>query len=256
MLIEPWMMEQRWRDMGGEICGSCMECVGTEFDLVKKLGQDKADEVFANHWDTFITQEDVKLVKQYNLNSVRIPIGFWIIEETVNRDNEYYPRGGLDKLRRMCGWLADEGITVLLDLHAAPGGSTQTNAFAGRCVDPPQFWGNEDNMSRHIAAAKKLTELVHAEPEHFRTVWGLEALNEPPQDGSQTPGYMDFMTNFAKAVRDAEASAKIAEKDRLQTVFMDLRYVILPELIDQALTHVQLAVAEQCWKPSVRCKWR
>ena len=73
--------------MGGEICGNCMECVGTEYDLVKKLGQEEADRVFENHWQTFITKEDVDLMVKYNLNSVRIPIGFWIIEETVN-DNE------------------------------------------------------------------------------------------------------------------------------------------------------------------------
>ncbi|KAH7096735.1 glycoside hydrolase superfamily [Auriculariales sp. MPI-PUGE-AT-0066] len=200
---------------------SCFDGVCTEFDLVKKLGQDAADTAFGKHWDSFITKDDVDLIKQYNLNSVRIPLGFWIIEETVNRDNEYYPRGGLEKLRQMCGWFADAGITVLLDLHAAPGGSTATNAFAGRCVDPPQFWGNQDNMSRHLAAAKKLTELVHQEPEHFRTVWGLEMLNEPPQNGAAAPGYAQLMKDFVSTVRGAEASLGVEEQNRIQTVFMD-----------------------------------
>lgn len=123
--------------MGGEICDSCTQCVNTEFDLVKKLGQEEADKTFAKHWETFITKDDVDLMVKYNLNSVRIPIGFWIIEETVNAD-ETYPRGGLDYLRNAAKWFKDAGMTVLLDLHAAPGGAASTNSFAGRCVDPPQ----------------------------------------------------------------------------------------------------------------------
>jgi len=130
----------------------------------------------------------------------------------------------LDYLRTLSGWFADAGISVLLDMHAAPGGSTRTNSFAGRCVDPPQFWGNEDNVSRHIKAAAKLTEYVHNEPEHFRTVWGLEALNEPPQKGDETPGYMDFMTNFVKGVRAVEKDLGVSENNSLQTVFMDVNW--------------------------------
>lgn len=39
---------------------------------------------------------------------VRIPLGFWIIESTVNSD-EHYPQGGLDYL---VGHNADVRITV------------------------------------------------------------------------------------------------------------------------------------------------
>ncbi|KZV96513.1 glycoside hydrolase [Exidia glandulosa HHB12029] len=223
-LIEPYMMEGEWQEMGGELCGNCMECANTEFDLVKKLGQEQADQVFAKHWETFITKDDVDLMVKYNLNSVRIPIGFWIIEETVNRDNEYYPKGGLDHLRKACKWFNDAGITVLLDLHAAPGGSTRTNSFAGRCVDPPQFWGNEDNVSRHLKASAELTRLIHSEPENFGSVWGLEALNEPPQNGDETPGYMDFMTGFVKAVRDVETELNVSKDNAISTVFMDISW--------------------------------
>lgn len=222
-LIEPYMMEDEWSKMGGDNCGSCMDCVGTEWDLVKKLGQDAADSTFKQHWETFITKDDVDLMVKYNLNSVRIPLGFWIIEDTVN-DNEYYPRGGLDHLRTACKWFKDAGITVLLDFHAAPGGSTGTNSFAGRCVSPPQFWGNQDNVNRHLKAAAEMTKIVHSEPDNFGSVWGIEALNEPPQNGNETPGYMDFMTAFVKTVRDTEASLNIPKEEQLTTVFMDMSW--------------------------------
>ena len=44
-----------------------------EFSLTQKLGQDEANRVFAQHWGTFITQDDVNLMAQYGINSVRSP---------------------------------------------------------------------------------------------------------------------------------------------------------------------------------------
>lgn len=43
-----------------------------EFALTRKLGQSQANGVFANHWNTWITQDDVNLMKQYGINSVSI----------------------------------------------------------------------------------------------------------------------------------------------------------------------------------------
>lgn len=106
---------------------------------------------------------------------VRIPIGFWIIEDQVHGD-EHYPQGGLDSLRAGSKMLKDAGISILLDLHAAPGAQTASNPFAGRCLAQPQFW-QQDNFDRMNNAAAKLTEYIHAEPDNFGSVWGLQALN-------------------------------------------------------------------------------
>ena len=56
-----------------------------EFSLTAKLGQDQANAVFAKHWETFIDQAEVNLMVQYGINSVRIPIGFWIIEGELSQ---------------------------------------------------------------------------------------------------------------------------------------------------------------------------
>lgn len=49
-------------------------------------------------WQSWLTQADVDEIKSYGLNSVRIPLGFWLIEEIVDRKTEKYARGGLDEL--------------------------------------------------------------------------------------------------------------------------------------------------------------
>ena len=71
------MLPNEWVRMGGETCflnGSCADCVASEFDLVKKLGQEKADAVFQEHWETWFAESDVNAIAGAGLNTVRIPV--------------------------------------------------------------------------------------------------------------------------------------------------------------------------------------
>ncbi|KAH7091868.1 glycoside hydrolase, partial [Auriculariales sp. MPI-PUGE-AT-0066] len=218
LLFEPYTSSERiyvarWHDMGGDwLCGDCTTCVNDEFSLTRKLGQTQANSAF----------DDVNLIKSYGLNSVRIPVGFWIIESTVNSD-EFYPRGGLNQLRRGCAMLRNAGISVLIDLHGAPGAQVARNAFAGRCVANAGFW-TQANFNRMNAAAAELTRVIHNEPANFGSVWGLQALNEPPTNGNETPGYYQFMQGFVSAVRGVENSLGVTEANRVSTVFMDISW--------------------------------
>jgi len=77
LVLEPWMLPNGWAAMGGDLCflnSSCANCAASEFDLVKKLGQEKADDVFNKHWETWFTEDDVKAIAQAGLNTVRIPV--------------------------------------------------------------------------------------------------------------------------------------------------------------------------------------
>ena len=69
-VFEPWIASDIWNNM----CGSDSK---SEFDCVSKLGQDKADSAFQNHWKTWYTQDDFNQMASYGLNTVRIPVGYW-----------------------------------------------------------------------------------------------------------------------------------------------------------------------------------
>ena len=71
------MAPDEWLRMGGETCyqnGSCADCAASEFDLVRKIGQEKADEVFSEHWETWFSATDVQNLVDAGLNTVRIPV--------------------------------------------------------------------------------------------------------------------------------------------------------------------------------------
>ena len=72
-IVEPWMASDEWANMG---CGSAK----SEFDCVSALGQDTANSRFAQHWSSWITQGDINQMISYGLNTIRIPVGYWIWE--------------------------------------------------------------------------------------------------------------------------------------------------------------------------------
>ncbi|KAL4065700.1 glycoside hydrolase family 5 protein [Scleroderma yunnanense] len=201
LLLEPWMLPKEWQEMGGQICDDCTQCIESEFALAKAY-PDTVDGVFAQHWDTWFTQNDVNTLKDAGINTVRLPLGFWIVEGLVNRAVEHYPRGGLQYLRRGLGWLRDAGIRVILDHHALPGVQTPGQMFTGNCTDDVQFY-TPYNYGRALVWTAVMTTLSHLDP-NFSSVFSIEAVNEEMMDANDTPGYGDFQKNFVRTVRAVE----------------------------------------------------
>lgn len=125
-VVEPWMMSNTWAQMG------CGDQVKSEFDCVLKLGQAAANNAFKGHWDTWVTQADLQEMISYGINTIRIPVGYWMKEDLVYADSEHFPQGGLTYLTRLCGWASDLGMYIIMDLHAAPGAQQPHNAFTGQ----------------------------------------------------------------------------------------------------------------------------
>lgn len=123
-IIERWMAEDEWRDMG---CGNAQD----EWSCVENLGQENADAAFRRHWDSWITQDDIDQIASLGLNTIRIPVGFWIKEDLV-RDNEHYPRGGLEYLDRVVRQAKNAGLYIIMDLHGAPGSQYPNQQYTGR----------------------------------------------------------------------------------------------------------------------------
>jgi hypothetical protein len=95
----------------------------------------------------------------------------------------------------------------MIDHHALPGVATRASLppawpqqltnycitagqmFAGNCTDQVEFYSSPDdyNYKRAVTWAVVMTYLTHTHPA-FQTVFSIEAVNEPIQDASKTPG--------------------------------------------------------------------
>ncbi|KAJ7460773.1 glycoside hydrolase family 5 protein [Mycena latifolia] len=201
LVLESWMLLQEWVDMGGEINCDCSTCIGSEFAFAQAYPK-TVDKIFAGHWSSWFNQDDVDALVAAGINTVRIPLGYWIVEPLVDRRTEFYPRGGLAQLRRGLQQLQNAGIVAILDHHALPGVQTANQMFTGRCTSDVEFY-TPYNYHRALIWTSVMTALAHVDPA-FASAVAIEAVNEPIMDATQTPDYGEFQKNFVRVVRATE----------------------------------------------------
>ena len=126
------MAGEAWSSLG---CGDTT----SEFDCVSKLGQAQANSAWATHWSTWTTLEDITEMRSYGLNTIRIPVGYWIREDIVYRDSEHFPQGGYNYLEKICCWASDAGMYIIIDLHGAPGAQVAGDADTGQASDTTSY---------------------------------------------------------------------------------------------------------------------
>ncbi|KAK0207375.1 glycoside hydrolase family 5 protein [Armillaria fumosa] len=201
LLLESWMLPEEWARMGGELCDDCTQCISAEFGFSRAY-PDTVDETFNTHWSSWFNQDDVRDLAEAGINTVRIPLGYWIIEALVDRQTEFYPRGGIHHLKRGLKQLKDAGIASILGHHGLPGVQSANHTFTGRCTPEVEFF-TEYNYHRALVWTAVMATLSHLDPD-FSNVFAIEAVNEPTRDATQTPGYGDFQKNFVQVVRTVE----------------------------------------------------
>ncbi|KAM0198993.1 hypothetical protein ACHAPI_003437 [Fusarium lateritium] len=187
------MAEESWKNMG---CSAYND----EWQCVKGIGQAKANAAFKKHWETWITEDDIKQIASLGLNAVRIPVGYWMHEDII-QDGEYWPRGGIWHLDRIVGWCKDHGIYSVPD---------------------PGFYTPE-NYERAYKFLEWMTKRIHTNG-NYTTVGMLEVLNEPVHVPKWKDEAADMIKNYYpnayKRIQAMEGYLKVPAADRLHIQFM------------------------------------
>jgi len=106
------------------------------------------------------------------LNAVRIPLGYWAVDV---QDYEPYVSGQVGRrhiiinavrdvltppqypyLIRAVQWAGELGLSVVIDLHGAPG--SQNGQDNSGLIGPVLFTGNTTNLDRSLGVLRNLTE--------------------------------------------------------------------------------------------------
>eukprot|EP00039_Didymoeca_costata_P024388 m.10163 g.10163 ORF g.10163 m.10163 type:complete len:552 (+) comp4211_c0_seq1:182-1837(+) len=117
-----------------------------------------------NHWAGYIPDKALDTLAQFGTNTVRIPIGYWIMDTPVSGgstmydfgfNHEGFVTGGINYLEAMLVKLKARNIKALIDIHAMPGGSSKCQSYAGWQVNDDGFWQGasppEDNTTAIIS---------------------------------------------------------------------------------------------------------
>jgi glucan 1,3-beta-glucosidase len=74
-----------------------------------------------NHYDTFITEEDIAQIAGAGLNWIRLPIPFWAVGEWSEVGEPFLARTSWKYILRLFRWARKYGLRINLDLHTIPG---------------------------------------------------------------------------------------------------------------------------------------
>ena len=70
-----------------------------------------------DHYDSFIHAEDMKIIKSWGLDHVRVPIDYNLVQ---NKDGSFKEEG-FGYINNAIKWCKDAGINMVLDLHKTCG---------------------------------------------------------------------------------------------------------------------------------------
>lgn len=135
------------------------------------VGEEEARRFWKAYRDRYVTAEDIRFIRQSGFNSVRVPFNYRLF---VSEGEPARLEGvGYELLDRVVGWCKREGLYVILDMHAAPGGQTGDN------IDDswgyPFLFESAEAQDLTVNLWRKLAARYAREP----AVLGYDLLNEP-----------------------------------------------------------------------------
>lgn len=221
LLVEPFISPSLFEAFNGS------DTPVDEYNYCKTLGKDEAKKRLEKHWQTWITQDDIKHIKEWGFNHVRIPVGYWAFETF---DNEPYVSGQLQYLDDALEWASQTGIHAWVDLHGAPGSQ---NGFDNSGERDALRWQEGDNVEKTLKALQKLVDRYAHNP----AVSGIEVLNEPLGPSLDFDKIVDFYEKGYDIIRKKNSDMNVIIHDAFQPNGTFNQYLQPPKYSDVYLDH-------------------
>ncbi|XVF39484.1 hypothetical protein PTKIN_Ptkin01aG0038400 [Pterospermum kingtungense] len=181
-----------------------------EYQVTNGYGPKKAAQVMREHWNTFIVEDDFKFIEENGLNTVRIPVGWWIASDPM--PPLPYVGGSLNALDNAFVWAEKYGLKVIIDLHAAPGSQNGYEHSSSR--DGSIEWGKtQDTLQNTVAAIEFLTSRYVKN----RSLYAVELINEPRAPMVPIERLIKYYKAAYKAVRKHSSTVYVVLSNRLNT---------------------------------------
>lgn len=186
-----------WLMMEGYILGSRSipeKLFRQEFE--KTLGKEAMEDFTRSFRGSFITENDIKLIKEWGANCVRIPFNYRLIEfeDRAFSLNEE----GLRTLDSVVRWCAKHGIYCVLDMHALPG--AQNPDWHSDCLGKPEFFDSDENKERFARMWYFLADRYKGES----AVAAYDIMNEPVIDIGRERELKELYDRVTKEIRSAD----------------------------------------------------
>ena len=161
LVLEKWMQPEFFEGTGAE----------DETWLNRKLNTPENGAAFEAkmkaHRDTYVTKEDFEFIRAHGMNTVRIPVPYFIFGDY----GDYI--GCIEYLDRAFDWAEETGLKILVDLHTSPG--CQNGYDNGGLTGVCKFGQKAEDVEFVLMVLERLAERYAAR----EALFGIEVLNEP-----------------------------------------------------------------------------
>ncbi|WP_213980763.1 cellulase family glycosylhydrolase [Sphingomonas sp. dw_22] len=179
------------------------------------IGEKGADRFYRAWLDNFITKADIDAMARWGFNSVRLPMHYNLFTLPVEKEpvagRDTWIESGFERVDRLLEWTRANGMFLILDLHAAPGGQGNDLPIADRDPSKPSLWDSAENRRKTVALWKRLAGRYADEP----GIGAYDILNEPnwdfdgPVDGhgcksTKNAQLWDFYRELIAAIRSVD----------------------------------------------------
>jgi len=170
MLQEPYMLK---------LSGVAVNQTDIRSKIERLVGKEKAAAFYDLWLKNGMQLSDVDSLKAWGFNSIRLPMHYELFtlpadKEPVKGKNTWLKKG-FELTDSLLKWCAANGIYLILDLHAAPGGQGHDLPIADRDSAKQSLWQSVANREKTIALWKKLAHRYKNE----KWIGGYDVLNEP-----------------------------------------------------------------------------
>lgn len=158
-----WLVLEKWMSPG-LFEGTTAE---DEYYLPTQLPREVYEARIRTHRAEYITERDFTRIKAMGLNTVRIPVPYFIFG-----DREPFI-GCVEELDRAFNWAERYGLKILIDLHTAP---DSQNGFDNGGISGVCKWSQEpEEVEFELTVLERLAERYGKR----EGLWGIEVINEP-----------------------------------------------------------------------------
>ncbi|GAA6003866.1 hypothetical protein JCM10207_006441 [Rhodosporidiobolus poonsookiae] len=197
LILEKWMLPDWFNETVNAVQDGAGATALDEWSFCEVLGQDRAKEALTEHFNNFITEDDIETLYQHGINQLRIPTGFWAWIPTTG-DEPYVNDQALyqGQIERVLGYAYQRGMYAIIDAHGLPG-SQNGEQSSGQLTENPSWFGSSadtltPNQQRSDEMVKAMTEWLAKTP-YRSVVTGIEVINEPrPYTNDQFDQLFDY----------------------------------------------------------------
>jgi hypothetical protein len=216
-----WMLQEGYMLRLGEL-GNGQEYV-IRAETAKLVGAEREAAIHQAWLDNHTTKADVDAMAAMGFNSVRLPMHYGLLTLPADQEpvagQDSWKEDGFKRIDDLLAWTKANGMYLILDLHAAPGGQGNDLPIADRDPAKPSLWQSPENRRKVVALWRKLAARYKDEP----AIGAYDLLNEPNWDFDAPGGDHGCKDEKQTALWDfyKELTAAVREVDKRHMIIIE-----------------------------------